>query len=162
MDIGLDKAIVSLAEMADRVKSAVDARTDDDFVIMARTDALARWRRWTRPSNGRIACVAAARTRSFPEAVTDLDATGRSSQAVNVPVLANITEFGATPLFTIDDLTIRRCGHRVIPALGIPGRESCRRERHHTAIRRDGTQRDVMDTHANPGRVVRPDLLSRF
>jgi methylisocitrate lyase len=88
-----NKAIVSSAEMVDRVKAAVDARSDADFVIMARTDALRAQ-----------ACVAAGADMIFPEAMTELDQYRQFVEAVQVPVLANITEFGATPLFSTEQL----------------------------------------------------------
>ena len=89
--------------MVDRIKAAVDARLDADFIIMARTDALA--------SEGleaaierSVACVEAGADMIFPEAVTDLAMYRRFRDAVGVPVLANITEFGKTPLYTRDEL----------------------------------------------------------
>ena len=98
-----NKAIVSSAEMVDRVKAAVDARRDDTFVIMARTDALA-----VEGMEAAIdragACVEAGADMVFPEAMTELDQYQRFVEAVAVPVLANITEFGATPLFTTQEL----------------------------------------------------------
>lgn len=98
-----NKAIVSQAEMVDRIKAAVDAKTDDDFVIMARTDALA-----VEGLNAAIdracACVEAGADMVFPEAVTELGMYQQFFNAVKVPILANITEFGSTPLFTVDEL----------------------------------------------------------
>ncbi|MEX0614631.1 MAG: methylisocitrate lyase, partial [Methylophaga sp.] len=98
-----NKAIVSQAEMVDRIKAAVDAKTDDDFVIMARTDALA-----VEGLNAAIdracACVEAGADMVFPEAITELGMYQQFAQAVRVPILANITEFGSTPLFTVDEL----------------------------------------------------------
>lgn len=104
------KAIVSVAEMVDRIKAAVDAKTDPDFVIMARTDALA--------SEGMAAAierahryVEAGADMIFPEAVVDLQHYEQFAKAVHVPVLANITEFGLTPLFTVEEL--HRAGVRM-------------------------------------------------
>lgn len=98
-----NKAIVSPAEMADRVKAAVDARSDESFVVMARTDALA-----VEGMEAAIdragACVEAGADMIFPEAMTELEQYRRFVDAVQVPVLANITEFGATPLFTTAEL----------------------------------------------------------
>jgi methylisocitrate lyase len=98
-----NKAIVSQDEMTDRVKAAVDARVDDSFVIMARTDALA-----VEGMNSAIeraqACVEAGADMIFPEAMTTLEQYREFTRAVGVPVLANITEFGATPLFTTEQL----------------------------------------------------------
>ncbi|MCL5022367.1 MAG: methylisocitrate lyase [Nitrospirae bacterium] len=97
------KAIVSKDEMVDRIKAAVDARTDPGFVIMARTDALAVEGLQLAIERAR-ACVEAGADMVFPEAVTELSMYKEFARAVNVPVLANITEFGATPLFTVEEL----------------------------------------------------------
>lgn len=98
-----NKAIVSQSEMVDRIKAAVDARTDDDFVIMARTDALA-----VEGLNAAIdracACIEAGADMVFPEAITELAMYQQFADAVKKPILANITEFGSTPLFTVDEL----------------------------------------------------------
>lgn len=98
-----NKAIVSQAEMVDRIKAAVDARSDDDFVIMARTDALAV-EGFDAAIDRAVACVEAGADMVFPEAMTELDQYRKFVEAVDVPVLANITEFGATPLFTSEQL----------------------------------------------------------
>ena len=98
-----NKAIVSKSEMADRVKAAVDARTDGDFVIMARTDALAV-EGMDSAIERAIACVEAGADAIFPEAMLELDQYRQFVEAVKVPVLANITEFGATPLFNCEEL----------------------------------------------------------
>jgi methylisocitrate lyase len=97
------KELVSADEMADRIKAAVDARTDPAFVVMARTDALA--------SEGLESAIARSRKyveagadMIFPEAITDLAMYSKFVSAVQVPVLANITEFGKTPLFTVEEL----------------------------------------------------------
>ena len=97
------KAIVSQQEMADRVRAAVDARTDANFVIMARTDALAVEGLAAAIDRAR-ACVEAGADMIFPEAMTDLKMYKQFVDAVKVPVLANITEFGSTPLFTVEEL----------------------------------------------------------
>jgi methylisocitrate lyase len=97
------KAIVPLAEMVDRVKAAVDARTDDDFVIMARTDALAV-EGFQSAVERAVACTEAGADMIFPEAVKELEQYRQLKQAVAAPVLANITEFGHTPLFTTPEL----------------------------------------------------------
>ncbi len=97
------KAVVSLEEMVDRVKAAVDARTDPNFVIMARTDALAV--EGLEPALDRAsACVEAGADMLFPEAVGRLEIYQSFTRAVHVPILANLTEFGLTPLFTLDEL----------------------------------------------------------
>ncbi len=98
-----NKAIVSQSEMVDRIKAAVDARTDDDFVIMARTDALAV-EGLESAIDRACACVEAGADMIFPEAITDLNMYRQFAQAVKVPVLANITEFGSTPLYTVEQL----------------------------------------------------------
>ena len=98
-----NKAIVSKSEMADRVKAAVDARTDSDFVIMARTDALAV-EGMDSAIERAIACVEAGADAIFPEAMLELGQYRQFVEAVKVPVLANITEFGATPLFNCEEL----------------------------------------------------------
>jgi methylisocitrate lyase len=97
------KAIVSRDEMVDRVKAAVDARADDDFVIMARTDALAV-EGMERAVERAVACVEAGADMIFPEAAKDLQQYAAFKRSVGVPILANITEFGHTPLFTTPEL----------------------------------------------------------
>jgi methylisocitrate lyase len=97
------KELVSKEEMVDRVKAAVDAKTDPDFFIIARTDALAS-EGFERMLERARACVEAGADAIFPEAITDLDMYRRVCEAVKVPVLANITEFGKTPLFTLEEL----------------------------------------------------------
>src|SRR6185295_13689436 len=86
-----------------RIKAAADARTDPDFVIMARTDALAV-EGLQRAIERACACVEAGADMIFPEAVTDLATYRAFADAVRVPILANITEFGATPLFALEEL----------------------------------------------------------
>lgn len=98
-----NKAIVSQAEMVDRIKAAVDARSDQNFVIMARTDALAV-EGLNAAIDRAVACVEAGADMIFPEAMIELDQYQQFVSAVGVPVLANITEFGATPLFTSEQL----------------------------------------------------------
>jgi methylisocitrate lyase len=98
-----NKEIVSKTEFTDRIKAAADARTDPDFVIMARTDALAV-EGLDAAIERACACVEAGADMIFPEAMTELDMYQKFSDAVKVPVLANITEFGNTPLFSVDEL----------------------------------------------------------
>ena len=97
------KEVVTTGEMVDRIKAAVDAKTDADFVIMARTDALA-----SEGLNSAIdrACayVEAGADMIFPEAITELAQYKKVKEAVKVPILANLTEFGSTPMFTLDEL----------------------------------------------------------
>ena len=97
------KAIVSKEEMVDRVQAAVDARTDDSFVVMARTDALAVEGKDSAIERA-AACVEAGADMVFPEAMRELEQYSEFKQAVGVPILANITEFGHTPLFTTPEL----------------------------------------------------------
>jgi len=97
------KAVVSQAEMVDRVKAAVDARTDENFVIMARTDALAV-EGMERTMERAMACVEAGADMIFPEAMRELEQYSEFRRAVSVPILANITEFGHTPLFSTPEL----------------------------------------------------------
>lgn len=97
------KEVVAKEEMIDRIKAAVDARTDPQFVIMARTDALAV-EGVAAAVDRAVAYVGAGADMIFPEAVTELATYARFRDAVKVPILANITEFGQTPLFTLDEL----------------------------------------------------------
>jgi methylisocitrate lyase len=138
------KELVTRGEMVDRVKAAVDARTDPDFVIMARTDALAV-EGLDAAIDRACACVEAGADMIFPEAITDLAMYKRFAAAVKVPILANITEFGATPLFTLDELRAADVAIALYPlsaframnkaALAVYG-----------ALRRDGTQKAVVDS----------------
>ena len=98
-----NKEIVSKGEMVDRIKAAVDARTEPGFVIMARTDSLAV-EGLDSAVDRAMACVEAGADMIFPEAITELDMYRKFAEAVGVPILANITEFGQTPLFTVEEL----------------------------------------------------------
>ena len=98
-----NKELVSADEMCDRIKAAVDGRTDRSFVIMARTDSLAN-EGFERALERIHKYVEAGADMVFPEAVTDLNSYKKITAAIKVPVLANITEFGKTPLFTVDEL----------------------------------------------------------
>ncbi|STZ63264.1 Methylisocitrate lyase [Moraxella lacunata] len=98
-----NKAVVSTQEMVDRIKAAVDARTDENFVIMARTDALAV-EGLEAAIDRACAYVEAGADMLFPEAITDLAMYKQFSDKTGVPILANITEFGSTPLYTTDEL----------------------------------------------------------
>ena len=109
-----NKAIVSQAEMVDLVKAAVDARTDDDFVIMARTDALAV-EGMDSAIERAIACVEAGADAIFPEAINELGQYKHFAYAVKVPILANITEFGQTPLFNCEELAGQGVGMVLYP-----------------------------------------------
>lgn len=137
------KSIVSKQEMVDRVKAAVDARGDDDFVIMARTDALAV-EGMERAVERAVACVEAGADMVFPEAMLELEQYTEFKRAVGVPVLANITEFGHTPLFSTPelgaagvDIVLYCCGaYRAMNR----GAETVYR-----ALLEDGHQRNVID-----------------
>jgi methylisocitrate lyase len=137
------KAVVPQAEMVDRIKAAVDARRDD-FVIMARTDALAV-EGMDAAIDRAVACVEAGADMIFPEAMTELAQYQRFVSAVAVPVLANITEFGATPLFTTAELG--RVGVSLVLYPLSAFRAMNKAALHvYQAIRRDGTQANVVDT----------------
>ena len=139
-----NKAIVSQAEMVDRVKAAVDARSDHDFVIMARTDALAV-EGMDAAVDRAIACVEAGADMIFPEAMTELDQYRQFVDAVEVPVLANITEFGATPLFTIEQLASVGVKLSLYPLSAFRA-ASLAALNVYQHILRDGTQQNVVDT----------------
>jgi len=138
------KELVPKAEMVDRIKAAVDARTDREFFIMARTDALASEGLEAAIDRAR-GCVEAGADGIFPEAITDLGMYRKFKDAVKVPVLANITEFGKTPLFTLEELRSASVDVALYPlsaframnqaALNVYG-----------AIRRDGHQKGVVAT----------------
>lgn len=136
------KAIVPAAEMVDRVKAAVDARTDAGFVVMARTDAIAV-EGIDAAIERAVACVAAGADMVFPEAIYTLEQYRQFKQAVQVPILANITEFGQTPLFTTSelagagvDIVLYCCG--AYRAMNKAALEVYR------TIRRDGTQKAAL------------------
>ena len=138
------KEIVSQQEMVDRIKAAVDARTDESFVIMARTDALAV-EGIDAAIERAVACVEAGADMVFPEAMTDLHMYARFAKAVKVPILANITEFGSTPLFTVDELKTADVGIVLYPLSAFRAMNKAA-ENVYTAIRRDGGQKAVLDT----------------
>jgi len=137
------KAIVSQEEMVDRIKAAVDARTDPQFVIMARTDALAS-EGLERAVERLIACREAGADMIFPEAATSLDQYRAFAAAVRLPVLANITEFGKTPLFTISELLDADVALVLYPLSAFRAMSRAALEVY-GAIRRDGTQKGVVD-----------------
>lgn len=139
-----NKEIVSKQEMVDRIKAAVDARTDEQFVIMARTDALAVEGLESALERA-AACVEAGADMVFPEAVSSLPVYQQFVSAVKVPVLANITEFGATPLFTVDELQSAGVGLVLYPLSAFRAMNKAA-ENVYTAIRRDGTQQAVLAT----------------
>jgi methylisocitrate lyase len=138
------KEIVSKDEMVDRVKAAVDAKTDPDFVVMARTDALAV-EGLDRAVERAVACVEAGADMIFPEAVTDLNMYRKFAAAVKVPILANITEFGATPLFTVDELGSADVSLVLYPLSAFRAMNKAALNVYRT-LRHDGTQQGVVDT----------------
>jgi methylisocitrate lyase len=138
------KELVSKDEMVDRVKAAVDAKTDPDFVIMARTDALAV-EGLAAAIDRACACVDAGADMIFPEAITDLAMYKRFAAAVNVPVLANITEFGATPLYTLDELREADVALALYPLSAFRAMNKAALSVY-AALRRDGTQKAVVDS----------------
>ena len=138
------KEIVSTQEMVDRVKAAADAKTDPDFFLIARTDAIA--------SHGveaaierAVACVQAGADGIFAEAAHDLPTFQRFVDAVKAPVLANITEFGQTPLFTLAQLSSASVSMVLYPLSAFRAMNKAA-EKVYEAIRRDGTQAAVLDS----------------
>jgi methylisocitrate lyase len=136
------KAIVTREEMVDRVKAAVDARTDAGFVIMARTDAIAV-EGLPAAIDRACACVEVGADMIFPEAVTELSMYRDFAQAVKVPVLANITEFGATPLFTVGEL-VRHGVALVLYPLSAFRAMNAAALRVYLTLRREGTQKSIL------------------
>ena len=155
-----NKEIVSQQEMVDRIKAAVDARTDDSFVIMARTDALA-----VEGLNSALdraaACVEAGADMIFPEAITELAMYKTFADRVNAPILANITEFGATPLYTTEELASVDVGLVSVSAVGLPRHEQGGRECLHGRAPRRYAE-ECRRHHANPHGVVRAHQLPRL
>jgi methylisocitrate lyase len=153
------KELVSKQEMVDRVKAAVDARTDDSFVIMARSDALA--------NEGLEKCIErlvayreAGADMIFPEAITDLPMYRKVADAVKVPILANITEFGKSPLYTVDELRSAGVAIVLYPLTAFRAMNKAALKVYE-AVRKDGTQKkligemqtreelyDIIDYHA--------------
>lgn len=138
-----NKAIVSQAEMVDRIKAAVDAKTCQDFVIMARTDALAVEGLQSAIDRA-CACVEAGADMIFPEAMTELSMYQDFAQAVGVPVLANITEFGSTPLFTVEQLAAHAVQLVLYPLSAFRAMNQAALKVYE-AIRHEGTQAGVLD-----------------
>jgi len=139
-----NKEIVSQAEMVDRIKAAVDARIDKDFVIMARTDALAVEGLQSAVDRA-CACVEAGADMIFPEAMTELSMYKTFAAAVKVPVLANITEFGSTPLFTVEELRGADVSIVLYPLSAFRAMNKAALNVYQT-VRREGTQKNVVDT----------------
>ena len=138
-----NKELVSKEEMVDRIKAAVDAKTDPDFVIMARTDALAV-EGLQAALDRAAACVEAGADMIFPEAITELSMYRKFADAVKVPILANITEFGATPLFTVDELRSANVSVVLYPLSAFRAMNQAALKVYQ-AVRHDGTQTNVVD-----------------
>ena len=138
------KEVVSLQEMTDRVKAAVDARTDSGFVLMARTDAIAV-EGLDAAIERAMAYVEAGADMIFPEAMSSIDDYRKFKAAVKVPILANLTEFGSTPFYTTEelreagvDIALYCCGaYRAMNKAALNFYET---------VRRDGTQKNILDT----------------
>ncbi len=149
------KEIVSIGEMADRVKAAADAKTDPEFFLIARTDAIAV-EGVDAAIERAIACVEAGADAIFAEAATDLPTYRRFVDAVAVPVLANVTEFGQTPLFTVDELRGSGVSIVLYPLSAFRAMNKAA-EAVYEAIRADGTQKNVL-----PLMQTRQELYDRI
>src|SRR5260221_93834 len=134
------KELVSKEEMVDRIKAATDAKTDAEFVVMARTDALAV-EGLERAIERAVACVDAGGDAVFPEAMTELSMYRKFADAVKVPVLANITEFGATPLFTLEELRSAGVAIALYPLSAFRAMNAAALKVDN-AIRKEGTQKN--------------------
>ena len=139
-----NKELVSKAEMVDRIKAAVDARVDDSFVIMARTDALAV-EGIDAALDRANAYIEAGADALFPEAITDLATYKKFTDVIKVPVLANITEFGLTPLFTTTELASVGVGIVLYPLSAFRAMNKAAENVYET-VRKDGSQKAVLDT----------------
>ena len=137
------KELVSCAEMVDRLKAAVDGRTDENFVVMARTDAHAVEGQQAAVDRA-LAYVEAGADMIFAEALASLDEYRQFTSAVPVPVLANITEFGKTPLFTVEELASAGVGLVLYPLSAFRAMSKAALEVYGT-LRREGTQKAVLD-----------------
>ena len=138
------KEVVSKEEMVDRVKAAVDAKTDPDFFLIARTDAF-QGEGADRAIERLVAYVEAGADGVFADAVPDLATYQRMVEATKVPVLCNITEFGSTPYFTVDECRAAKIGMILYPLSAFRAMNKAA-ERVFEAIRKDGTQKNVVDT----------------
>jgi methylisocitrate lyase len=138
-----NKELVSQREMVDRIKAAVDAKTDSQFVVMARTDALAV-EGLQAALDRACACVEAGADMIFPEAITDLAMYRRFADAVKVPILANITEFGKTPLFTVEELRSANVALALYPLSAFRAMNTAALRVYET-IRKKGSQKDVIE-----------------
>ena len=138
-----NKELVSQQEMVDRIKAAADARTDPQFVVMARTDALAV-EGLQAAIDRACACVEAGADMIFPEAITELAMYRKFADAVKVPVLANLTEFGQTPLFTVQELAGAGVAMALYPLSAFRAMNAAAL-RVYQAVRKDGTQKGVLE-----------------
>ncbi len=139
-----NKELVSQQEMVDRVKSAADAKTDANFVVMARTDALAVEGLQAAVDRA-CACVEAGADMIFPEAITELAMYRKFADAVKVPILANITEFGQTPLFTVKELAGANVAMVLYPLSAFRAMNAAAL-RVYEVIRKEGTQKNVVES----------------
>lgn len=137
-----NKEIVSTQEMVDRIKAAVDARTDENFVIMARTDALAV-EGLEAALERASAYIEAGADMLFPEAITELGMYQQFTQHTQLPVLANLTEFGQTPLFTLDELRSVGIAIALYPLSAFRAMNKAA-EQVYTTLRQQGTQKNVV------------------
>ncbi|MEQ5137014.1 MULTISPECIES: methylisocitrate lyase [Providencia] len=137
-----NKEIVSTQEMVDRIKAAVDARTDENFVIMARTDALAV-EGLEAALERASAYIEAGADMLFPEAITELGMYQQFTQHTQVPVLANLTEFGQTPLFTLDELRSVGIAIALYPLSAFRAMNKAAEQVYNT-LRQQGTQKNVV------------------
>jgi methylisocitrate lyase len=138
-----NKELVSQQEMVDRIKAAVDAKTDRQFVVMARTDSLAV-EGLQAAIDRACACVEAGADMIFPEAITELSMYRKFADAVKVPILANITEFGKTPLFTVKELASAGVAIVLYPLSAFRAMNAAAL-RVYEAIRKEGTQKGVVE-----------------
>jgi methylisocitrate lyase len=138
-----NKEIVSQEEMVDRIKASADAKTDASFVIMARTDALAVEGLQAAVDRA-CACVEAGADMIFPEAMTDLSMYKKFADAVKVPILANITEFGQTPLFTVEELKSANVAMALYPLSAFRAMNAAAL-RVYEGIRKEGSQKGVVE-----------------
>src|SRR5688500_15071 len=138
-----NKELVSQPEMVDRIKAAVDAKTDREFVVMARTDALAVEGLQAAVDRA-CACVEAGADMIFPEAMTELSMYKKFADAVKVPILANITEFGQTPLFTVEELKSANVAMALYPLSAFRAMNAAAL-RVYEGIRKSGSQKGVVE-----------------
>lgn len=139
-----NKEIVSTAEMVDRIRAASSARGEDSFFLIARTDAIAQ-EGVSKAIERSRAYVAAGADAIFAEAITDLDSYRTFAEELNVPILANITEFGMTPLFSLEELRSVKVGMALYPLSAFRAMNKAA-EKVYQTIRQTGTQKSVIDT----------------